>query len=203
MQNPGTDRPTPPNNAYCPSVPISVYRELSAELQAAQAMLEVLNNQNQQLLQQNQQLRQEIDKVVQSTQNLQQIAAGIPATGMGMPALNASSLPMISSKIMGLPETTNSGRQGNRGLPLISSMLPRNADAMLPSNAKAIAPENLFTDQEEGRNRRISTSPKSSDINGWMLLLAIALIVVTAFGTSFLIIRPLFSGNNSGTHNNR
>lgn len=195
MQNPGTDRPTPPNNAYCPSVPISVYRELSAELQAAQAMLEVLNNQNQQLLQQNQQLRQEIDKVVQSTQNLQQIAAGIPATGMGMPALNASSLPMISSKILGLPETTNSGRSIGRGFPLVSSMLHRNGDA--------IAPENLVTEQEEGRNRRISTSPKSTDVNGWMLLLAIALIVVTAFGTSFLIIRPLFSGNNSGSHNNR
>jgi hypothetical protein len=187
MQNPGTDRPPTPNNAYCPSVPISVYRELSAELQAAQAMLEVLNNQNQQLLQQNQQLRQEIDKVVQSTQNLQQIAAGIPSTGLGMPALNASSLPMISSKILGLPEAVNSGRQMIRGLPLMSS----------------IAPENLAPEQEEGRNRRISPSSKSSEINGWMLLLAISLIVVTAFGTSFLIIRPLFSGNNGSSQNNR
>lgn len=189
MQNPGSDRPPTPNNAYCPSVPISVYRELSAELQAAQAMLEVLNNQNQQLLQQNQQLRQEIDKVVQSTQNLQQIAAGIPSTGLGMPALNASSLPMIGSKILGLPEATNSGRQVSRSLPLMKSMLHRNADAT--------APENLVTEQEEGRNRRISTSPKSSDVNGWMLLLAVFLIIITAFGTSFLIIRPLFNGNNN------
>jgi hypothetical protein len=186
MQNPGTDRPATPNNAYSPSVPISVYRELSAELQAAHAMLEVLNSQNQQLLQQNQRLYQEIEKVVQSTQNLQQVAAGIPFTGM--PSLNGSNLPRISSNPLGLlPEANNAGWSGNRGLP----------------PGQSIAPEELAIDQEEGRNRRISANPKTSDVNGWMLLLAILLIIITAFGTSFLIIRPLFSGNNSGTHNNR
>jgi len=183
MQNPGTDRPATPNNAYCPSVPISVYRELSAELQAAQAMLEVLNNQNQQLLQQNQQFRQEIDKVVQSTQNLQQMAAGLsPASGV--PSLGASSLPRMNppspivSRVAGLPEV-NASRQ-SLGLPIMPS----------------IAPEDLVIEQEEGRNRRLSTA-KTADVNGWILLLAIFLIIVTAFGTSFLIIRPLFGGSNN------
>lgn len=193
MQNPGTDRPPTPNNAYCPSVPISVYRELSAELQAAQAMLEVLNNQNQQLLHQNQQLHQEIDKVVQSTQNLQQIAAGIPPTGSGMATFNSSSLPIINPKVSGSPEAPNSGRQMSRGLPLVQSILRPNAEAT----------GDLVIEQEEGRNRRTSTSPRTSDINGWMLLVAIFLIIVTAFGTSFLIIRPLFGGNNSGNTNSR
>jgi hypothetical protein len=183
MQNPGTDRPATPNNAYCPSVPISVYRELSAELQAAQAMLEVLNNQNQQLLQQNQQFRQEIDKVVQSTQNLQQMAAGLsPASGV--PSLGASSLPRMNppspivSRVAGLPEV-NASRQ-SLGLPIMPS----------------IAPEDLVIEQEEGRNRRLSTA-KTADVNGWILLLAIFLIIITAFGTSFLIIRPLFGGSNN------
>src|ERR671932_1404082 len=77
MQNPPTDRYTPPTpgNKYSPSVPISVYRELAAELQAAQAMLESLKAQNQQLVKQNQQLRQEVEKAVQSAQHLQQIVA--------------------------------------------------------------------------------------------------------------------------------
>ncbi len=189
MQNSGTDRPATPNNAYCPSVPISVYRELSAELQAAQAMLEVLNNQNQQLLQQNQQLHQEIAKVVQSTQNLQQIAAGIPPTGLGMPTLNTSSLPVISSKILTSSETQNSRQPMSRGLPLIPKSLGL--------GEISIAPGDLVMEQEEGRNRRISTSPRTSDINGWVLLLAILLIIITAFGTSFLIIRPLLGGNNN------
>jgi len=195
MQNPGTDRPATPNNAYCPSVPISVYRELSAELQAAQAMLEVLNNQNQQLLQQNQQLHQEISKVVQSTQNLQQLAAGIPSPGLGLPALGSSSLPMINPRPGASSETNNSGRSGNsaalrpgnRGLPFMQA---------ITATAATIAPEAMITEQEEGRNRRPS-SPKGADVNGWMLLLAIMLIILTAFGTSFLIIRPLFNGNNN------
>ncbi|NJL91450.1 MAG: hypothetical protein HC916_17940 [Coleofasciculaceae cyanobacterium SM2_1_6] len=193
MQNPGTDRPTTPNNAYCPSVPISVYRELSAELQAAQAMLEVLNNQNQQLLQQNQQFRQEIDKVVQSTQNLQQMAAGLSPTS-GVPSLGASNLPRMNpsspavSRVAGLPEV-NAPRQ-SLGLPIMPSISQR--------EGYANAPEDLIIEQEEGRNRRLSTA-KTSDVNGWMLLLAILLIIVTAFGTSFLIIRPLFSGNNNNS----
>ncbi len=185
MQNPGTDRPATPNNAYCPSVPISVYRELSAELQAAQAMLEVLNNQNQQLLQQNQQFRQEIDKVVQSTQNLQQMAAGLsPASSV--PSLGASSLPRMNppssvvSRVTGITEANTPRPSLN--LPMMSS----------------IAPEDLVIEQEEGRNRRLSTS-KPADVNGWILLLAIFLIIITAFGTSFLIIRPLFGGSNNNS----
>ncbi len=185
MQNPGTDRPATPNNAYCPSVPISVYRELSAELQAAQAMLEVLNNQNQQLLQQNQQFRQEIDKVVQSTQNLQQMAAGrSPASSV--PSLGASSLPRMNppssvvSRVTGITEANTPRPSLN--LPMMSS----------------IAPEDLVIEQEEGRNRRLSTS-KPADVNGWILLLAIFLIIITAFGTSFLIIRPLFGGSNNNS----
>lgn len=183
MQNPGTDRPATPNNAYCPSVPISVYRELSAELQAAQAMLEVLNNQNQQLLQQNQQFRQEIDKVVQSTQNLQQMTTGLsPANGGA--SLGTNSLPKMNppssvvSRVAGSPEV-NAPRQ-SFGLPIMPS----------------IAPEDLVLEQEEGRNRRLSTS-KTADVNGWILLFAIFLIIVTAFGTSFLIIRPLFGGSSN------
>src|ERR671932_193136 len=83
MQNPPTDRYTPPTpaNKYSPSVPISVYRELAAELQTAQAMLDSLKAQNQQLVKQNQQLRQEVEKVVQSAQHLQQIVASFGSVG--------------------------------------------------------------------------------------------------------------------------
>ena len=59
--------------AYSPSVPLSVYRELAVELQAAQALLDSLNVQNQHLTRQNQQLRQEIEKAVQSILHLQQV----------------------------------------------------------------------------------------------------------------------------------
>lgn len=56
-----------------PSVPISVYKELATELQATRAMIESLNNRNQQLVHQNQMIRQEVERVVQASFNLQQI----------------------------------------------------------------------------------------------------------------------------------
>ena len=59
---------------YSASVPLSVYREVTTELQAAKAMLNSLHAQNQQLAIQNQQLRQEIEKVMQSVLHAQQIA---------------------------------------------------------------------------------------------------------------------------------
>ena len=59
---------------YAPSVPMSVYRELAAELRANKAVIDSLNSRNQQLLDQNQRLKQEIHNVVQATLNLGQFA---------------------------------------------------------------------------------------------------------------------------------
>ncbi|NJO80005.1 MAG: hypothetical protein HC827_16790 [Cyanobacteria bacterium RM1_2_2] len=58
-------------NPQSPSVPISVYRELAAELQATRVMVDSLNHQNQTLGQENQKLRQEIQRVVYSVMTLQ------------------------------------------------------------------------------------------------------------------------------------
>ena len=60
--------PTEPQTAlnYCPSVPISVYRELVGELRQTQAQLAILKSQNQQL-------RQEAKKVFHSTHTLKQV----------------------------------------------------------------------------------------------------------------------------------
>jgi hypothetical protein len=63
----------PPSSRYSPSVPVSVYRELVAELQAVQAKLDVVTNHNHKLSQENQQLRQEINKLIQSCLQLQKL----------------------------------------------------------------------------------------------------------------------------------
>ncbi|NJR39847.1 MAG: hypothetical protein HC781_14800 [Leptolyngbyaceae cyanobacterium CSU_1_4] len=65
--------PSQPHLSNAPSVPISVYKELAAELQATRAMIESLNTRNQQLVHQNQMIRQEVERVVQASFNLQQI----------------------------------------------------------------------------------------------------------------------------------
>ena len=80
MQNINTSGKIGPNseNNYSPSVPISVYREATAELQAAQIKLESLKVHNEQLMQQNQKLRIEIEKVVNSAMQLQEALNAAP-----------------------------------------------------------------------------------------------------------------------------
>ncbi|MEA5597457.1 hypothetical protein [Rivularia sp. UHCC 0363] len=56
--------PMPP----APSVPISVYRELAAELQATRAMIDALNGKNQQLEREHQQILQEMQRLAFSLQ---------------------------------------------------------------------------------------------------------------------------------------
>ncbi|MBE9042409.1 hypothetical protein IQ235_16680 [Oscillatoriales cyanobacterium LEGE 11467] len=83
MSNSDSDGKALPSqdNAKSPSVPLSVYRELAAELQATQAMLDSLHAQNKQLTRQNQQLndrheqlQREIANAVESVDRMKQIA---------------------------------------------------------------------------------------------------------------------------------
>ncbi|MBW4466964.1 MAG: hypothetical protein KME07_16190 [Pegethrix bostrychoides GSE-TBD4-15B] len=74
--------PAPPS----PSVPISVYRELAAELQATRAMIEAINGKNQQLERENQQVRQEMQRLALSLQPwIQNQPSFVPAQTGGAP----------------------------------------------------------------------------------------------------------------------
>lgn len=188
MQNPPTDRYTPstPANTYCPSVPISVYRELAAELQAAQAMLDSLNGQNKQLVKQNQKLRQEVEKVLQSTQHLQQVVDSLtPVTSGEIP--RRQSIPSEPRSIPSIPKSSKSG----------SSRVGVEVPSPHPQLDPLSSPyrESVVIEQEDSPARRTSASEGHREVNGWFLVLAIVLIVLSAFGAGFLIVRPLL--NNS------
>ncbi|MCL6433052.1 MAG: hypothetical protein K6T90_02375 [Leptolyngbyaceae cyanobacterium HOT.MB2.61] len=161
---------SPASNPYAPSVPISLYREVTTELQTAKTRLESLRLQNQELLEQNQRLRVEIERVVQSALHLRQLA-DTHETGR-LPASD-SSLPDVEIHFESPPpQPVAPGTTRNEGVELSP---PKNP---------------LFTERPSQPRRR-SDSPRSSDIGGWWLVLAILVIVVTAFGTGFLIVRPL------------
>lgn len=189
MQNPPTDRYTPSNpvNRYSPSVPISVYRELAAELHTAQSMLDSLKAQNQQLVKQNQQLRQEVEKVVQSAQHLQQIVASFgSAGGVEVPR----SKPVMQQEprwVASAPSPSSTA-----SVPGVEFPPPPQKSEPFPSPYT----ETLVIEQEESRPRRTPQSEGLSDVSGWLLVVAILLIVLTAFGTGFLIVRPLLNNNN-------
>ena len=190
MQNPPTDRYTSASqaNAYCPSVPISVYRELAAELQAAQAMLDSLNAQNQQLVKQNQQLRQEVEKVLQSAQHLQDVVGSfVPLGGTGTETPRRK--PIIQPEPRSAASTSPPRSSANVPVTEFSPPHPKSEPVSSPYR------ETLVIEQDDTRYRRSSSQDGVSEVNGWFLILAIVLIVLTAFGAGFWMVRPMLKNN--------
>ncbi len=161
-------RPTPDRNlsnptVAAPSVPVSVYRELATELQAAKALSESLNAQNQQLLRQNQQLQQELDKAIDSVLYWRQ----------------------ANNNHRTIPKPV-----ANRLSPPHSSQVPTAKEGVLPFFPKAATSSPEITELEQGRYRR-QAPERVSEISGWSLAIAIVLIIVTAFGAGYFMMRPL------------
>ena len=185
------------SNNYSPSVPISLYREVTAELQSAQAMLDSLKTHNQQLLQQNQELRREVETVVQASVYLQQAvnsAQSVTQTGMPqMPPVNRFNLSAASPRLASLP------LQANHPVPEEPSPVaqtvafpfsiaePELTAPLIPEKL----PEKLFTEIPETPYRLRTKPKKASDLSGLWLAIAIFLIVIAAFGGGYLVVRPL------------
>lgn len=190
MQNHSADRYVPPRstNAYSASVPISVYRELAAELQAAQATIDTLKSQNQQLVKQNHQLQQQVDKVVQSAQHLQQIVSSF---GVGHQVEVPRAKPVMQPEPRHVPPPPSPRPAASTpAMEFPSSMDMDDSEPDLSPYS-----ETVVIEQEDPRSRRFPQPEGASDVNGWMLVVAILLIVLTAFGTGFLIVRPLLNSN--------
>ncbi len=181
------------SNNYSPSVPISLYREVTAELQSAQAMLDSLKTHNQQLLQQNQELRREVETVVQASVYLQQAvssAQSVTQTGMPqMPHVNRFNLSAASPRLASLP------LQANHPVPEEATPVAQTVAFPFPvaepeATAPAI-PEKLFTEVPETPYRLRTQPKKASDLSGLWLAIAIFLIVIAAFGAGYIVVRPL------------
>jgi cobalamin biosynthesis Mg chelatase CobN len=248
---------------YAPSVPMTVYRELAAELRANRAVIDSLNSRNQQLLKQNQMLKQEIHNVVQATLQLGQFAgvarqaaqadnfqnmpqafpgAIAPETlarlaetqaaaeaASAMPARqiakqtkassgSAAALPYnrVPRPIPQQPAKAAAKRAPNpaakvaqsptQGNPSAQRTVARQAakPAATAVNGKTMAaqpskgmtqpkPQKLFTEQSgEYRSSTLEAS-ENNEIGGIWLALSIILIIVTAFGAGFLIMKPLLN----------
>ncbi len=176
-----------PANPYRPSVPISVYRQLAAELQNAQAQLKTLGEQNQQLVVQNQQLRQEAQRVIKSAQKLQQAINGMSPT-----TESTADLSQHMSDVEKILRQTAASQTRE-----LKPASPPRKKPEPPVNKK---PQKLTPEVQAVRYRRPTPAPKSSsEINGWLLGVAIFFIVILAFGAGFVVVRPLLrSINNNG-----
>ncbi|KAM3110018.1 hypothetical protein [Phormidesmis sp. 146-33] len=167
----------PSASAYSPSVPISLYREVTAELQAARTTMEALTQQNQQLAKQNQQLRQEIERAAQSAIHLRQIVTNLPPVSSAEIPTPRMEMPIESPSVPTIPS--------------------RPPVAPKPARTESVfAPETIVYEQESQPRRKIQSEKKPGELGGWWLGLVIVLIVVSAFGTGFLIVRPLLPSSN-------
>ena len=214
MQTPPTDHYSQkPSNPYSPSVPISVYRELAAELQQAREMVDSLKSQNQQLVKQNQQLQQQVEKVVQSAQHLQQIVASFgpgndaevfrPQSPMPPePRVSRPQPPMPPESRMPRPQPSLSPEP--RATAASPPPPPKAANILEdfvppPQNPEPVPSpygETVVIEQEDSRSRRTPSSETPGEINGWVLIIAILLVVLTAFGTGLIVVRMMFNNNS-------
>lgn len=211
VQPPATDWAPSPRQA--PSVPISVYRELATELKATQALVDSLTQQNQQLGQQNQLLRQEMLKFAESAAQLKQAVEGRPPVGQD----RAASLPLgthAPQPAMMVPVTPPPAQEGRDwaeadggGFSLEGvSNLTSQVTQMLRPKPKAARPvakrpkpmppqAALYTEERLEPFQPGSSREKNADLSGLWLATTIILIVVSAFGAGFLIMRPLLSNS--------
>ena len=197
MQNSNTTGQTIPNtnnNGYSPSIPISLYREVTAELQGTKAQLQSVTNHNQQLLRQNQQLRQEIDKLIRGAMQLQQ-------TANSAQAIAQASVPQKPS----IEQPTQSQLKAPVFVPTPASTVvsPREESyseagpstpslpATDPQTPPTDFPEYLFTELPDESRDRPTQNKQTPDIGGIWLIVAIFLIVVAFFGAGYWIVRPL------------
>lgn len=188
-----SDNTSPENsNSYSPSVPISLYREVTAELQAAQAMLDSLKTHNQQLVQQNQQLRREVETVVQVSQQLQQVVNSAQSvTQTGMPQMPSVKFNFSIEPPPPPPTTSRTNSTVPQPPQTVAFPFPLPEAEPTGSPMPEKLPDKLFTEVPETPYRVISKPKKTSDLSGLWLASAIFLIVITAFGAGYLVVRPL------------
>ncbi len=204
----------PQGSRQTPSVPISVYRELATELRATQAMVDSLNQQNQHLSQQNQVLRQEMIRFADSAARLKQaieVSQPQPVQPTGaMPfPLDLSSAPepplMATMQLHSEePEDSLSERLSESVGEGVSNFANQLTQMVKPKGKKApkppqrpqgAAPQRLYTEERLDSNRPGQLAQSPSDLSGLWLAATILLIVVSAFGAGFLIMKPLLSNS--------
>jgi hypothetical protein len=165
----------PAPSASTASVPISVYRELAAELQATRAMVDSLNGKNQQLNQENQILRQEMQRVVYSVLSLQPWIEAIP-----------------EDQHLAFSQSHPKAAHG-QGTAFSARPTWEETAAATAIAAKLRSPDpqsGEWITEEPATPQRITQTKPARSLGGLWLTLTVVTIIITAFGAGFLIMRP-------------
>jgi hypothetical protein len=173
LANPKPAPPAPPpedsKSGYQAAVPITVYRQLADELQTLKAQLQHLHSENQQLHQQNQMMGQALQQIAGSLQPFQTLAA--PPE------------PAYSPEPTYAPEPTFAPDAA--AAPSLDAAVPPffDPDPALDDPVATIAEP----------MRRPRSSQPAADMSGWLLWVAVILMIATALGGGFIFVRSLLS----------
>jgi regulator of replication initiation timing len=173
FRKPPAPPPSPiaaPASVLGATVPISLYREISADLHITRTDLDALKTQNQELTRHNQQLRLEIERVVQTALRLRQVAD--VSNGSGAIALEM------------FEEQAPSTLQASEARLMLESAAIGNLTPLTASARPLVI-------EQDSQLRGAAKSDAVAEVNTWWLIAVICLIVLSAFGTGFLLVRPL------------
>ncbi len=145
----------PTTSGYQASVPVTVYRELAAELQSSQAKLSFFQLQNEQLTKQNQMLLQEFEAIAQSTDRVQSI-------------LTQSNLPdaKLSEVLAGIRAASQVNTAPSRGNPQPQgrppASKPRPTDKPATASSRKVAVQQTTNAIQEAISRARQLAHESS-----------------------------------------
>lgn len=188
---------TPANQAYSASVPLSVYRQLAAELQATQAGIHQLNIQNEHLARENQVLRQEIAKTVNAVLHLQKNIVNSEANV----AHNSTSYASFDQTSMEANQRKSAPQQKRQNVPP-KRVKRRRVSPPVPQQITEYIepiPEPVFI-EDEVASYYYTDSSEISQVRGWWLIFAIVLIIVMGFGAGYVVVRPLLENHTRGNN---
>lgn len=210
MRNPNAVEPT------ISAVPVSLYRELCSELQEKNGEVNALTLKNQRLLDENQQLRQELQRLVQMVMHTHHQVSQIPSAdskaGLSEQFLEQFN---VSASIENAPAKLNPAVSKNAPF---KNAAPKNAakptaqslsipaTSLQPSRRSVPVSAPVLTNPTPDREEWITGthqpmaqrwlqqgSTMAQELRGWRLALVISLIILSAFGAGFLIVRPLLN----------
>jgi hypothetical protein len=207
-------------NSYQPSVPISVYRQLVAELQSTKERMTALELENQKLASQNQVFLQEFAAIAnsnqqiqtivlrssndvrelaqQSTQRLQQVLTPTVKEQLASPSFLSSGQPSAQHPIQNLQQQIGKAIAKNKQSPIqTATTLPTFA----PISTQPETTSQMQTPptsavampliSTESMPEIISEpGTETSSLSGWWLTLTVVSIVLVSFGAGYLLMKP-------------
>jgi hypothetical protein len=198
MRNPNAVEPS------ISAVPVSLYRELCSELQEKNGEVNALTLKNQRILDENHQLRQELQRLVQMVMHTHHQVSQIPSANIHLSGETFQPT-STESRSATIEKALAAIKPNSKHIPT-NNLQPRRSVAQPTSPTYTSQIQNPAPVREEwitGTHQPLAqrlfqqSATMAQDLRGWRLALIISLIILSAFGAGFLIVRPLLNQQSS------